>query len=284
MSVTSKKLHKMKKKIALLFSCLWLLVSCAEVPVTGRSQLRLVNNAELYALSFQAYNQFLQENRVVSNAPQAATVKSVGNKLRAAIETYMRQNNMSQVLEGYKWEFNLVEDKNINAFCMPGGKVVVFTGILPVTQDETGLAVVMGHEIAHAIAEHGNERTSQGLLANGLLQAGSIATQTNPKMAYQLALQAAGLGTQLGLLAYGRKQESEADEIGLIMMAMAGYDPRAAVPFWQRMAAQGNGQQPPEFLSTHPSSQTRISRLQKLMPKALEYYQGNGAAAAAGNK
>ncbi len=274
----------MKKKIALLFSCLWLLVSCAEVPVTGRSQLRLVNNAELYALSFQAYNQFLQENRVVSNAPQAATVKSVGNKLRAAIETYMRQNNMSQVLEGYKWEFNLVEDKNINAFCMPGGKVVVFTGILPVTQDETGLAVVMGHEIAHAIAEHGNERTSQGLLANGLLQAGSIATQTNPKMAYQLALQAAGLGTQLGLLAYGRKQESEADEIGLIMMAMAGYDPQAAVPFWQRMAAQGNGQEPPEFLSTHPSSQTRISRLQKLMPKALEYYQGNGAEAAAGNK
>jgi predicted Zn-dependent protease len=274
----------MKKKIALLFSCLWLLVSCAEVPVTGRSQLRLVNNAELYALSFQAYNQFLQENRVVSSAPQAATVRSVGNKLRAAIETYMRQNNMAQVLEGYKWEFNLVDDKNINAFCMPGGKVVVFTGILPVTQDETGLAVVMGHEIAHAIAEHGNERTSQGLLANGLLQAGSIVTQTNPKMAYQLALQAAGLGTQLGLLAYGRKQESEADEIGLIMMAMAGYDPRAAVPFWQRMAAQGNGQEPPEFLSTHPSSQTRISRLQKLMPKALEYYKGNGVEAAAGNK
>jgi predicted Zn-dependent protease len=244
----------------------------------------LVNNSELYALSFQAYNQFLQENRVVSNAPQAATVKNVGNKLRVAIEAYMRQNNMAQVLEGYKWEFNLVDDKNINAFCMPGGKVVVFTGILPVTQDETGLAVVMGHEIAHAIAEHGNERTSQGLLANGLLQAGSIAVQSNPGMAYQLALQAAGLGTQLGLLAYGRKQESEADEIGLIMMAMAGYDPRAAVPFWQRMAAQGNGQEPPEFLSTHPSSQTRISRLQKLMPKALEYYKGNGVEAAAGNK
>jgi predicted Zn-dependent protease len=272
----------MKKKIALLFSCLWLLVSCAEVPVTGRSQLRLVNNAELYALSFQAYNQFLQENQVVSNAPQAATVKSVGNKLRAAIETYMRQNNMSQVLEGYKWEFNLVEDKNINAFCMPGGKVVVFTGILPVTQDETGLAVVMGHEIAHAIAEHGNERTSQGLLANGLLQAGTIATQSNPKMAYQLALQAAGLArsSAAGLRPQAGvgSRRNRPD-----MMAMAGYDPRAAVPFWQRMAAQGNGQEPPEFLSTHPSSQTRISRLQKLMPKALEYYQGNGAAAA-GNK
>ncbi len=274
----------MKKKIAIVFSCVWLLVSCAEVPLTGRRQLRLVNNSELYSLSFQAYNQFLQENRVVSSSAQATTVKNVGNKLRAAIETYMRQNNMSSVLEDYKWEFNLVEDKNINAFCMPGGKVVVFTGILPVTQDETGLAVVMGHEIAHAIAEHGNERTSQGLLANGLLQAGSIAVNTNPSMAYQLALQAAGLGTQLGLLAYGRKQESEADEIGLIMMAMAGYDPRAAVPFWQRMGAQSQGQAPPEFLSTHPSHENRINRLQKLMPKALEYYNAGSAGAAIGNK
>jgi predicted Zn-dependent protease len=275
----------MKKKIAVAFSCVWLLMSCAEVPLTGRRQLRLVNNSELYALSFQAYTQFLQENQVVSSSAQAATVKNVGNKLRVAIETYMRQNNMSAVLEDYKWEFNLVEDKNINAFCMPGGKVVVFTGILPVTQDETGLAVVMGHEIAHAIAEHGNERTSQGLLANGLLQAGSISVNTNPTMAYQLALQAAGLGTQLGLLAYGRKQESEADEIGLIMMAMAGYDPKAAVPFWQRMGAQSQGQAPPEFLSTHPSHENRISRLQKLIPKAMEYYNGgNGAGAAVGNK
>lgn len=274
----------MKQKFIIAFSFVWLMVSCAEVPLTGRKQLRLVGNSELYALSFQAYNQFLQQNQVVNNSAQAATVRSVGNKLRVAIETYMRQNNMSEVLDDYKWEFNLVQDENINAFCMPGGKVVVFTGILPVTQNETGLAVVMGHEIAHAIAEHGNERTSQGLLANGLLQAGSIAVDTNPKMAYQIAMQAAGLGGQLGMLAYGRKQESEADEIGLIMMAMAGYDPRAAVPFWERMAAQGKGQAPPEFLSTHPSPQNRINHLQKLMPKALKYYKGAGAEEAIGNK
>ncbi len=274
----------MKKKFLIAFSLVWLMVSCAKVPLTGRSQLRLVSNQELYALSFQAYNQFLQQNPVVSNSSQAAMVKNVGNKLRSAIETYMRQNNLTEV-EGYKWEFNLVQDDNVNAFCMPGGKVVVFTGILPVTQNETGLAVVMGHEIAHAIAEHGNERASQGLVANGLLQAGSIVAGSNPSVANQVVLQAAGLGGQLGLLAYGRKQETEADEIGLTIMAMAGYDPRAAVPFWERMNAQSKGQAPPEFLSTHPSPESRINRLQRLMPRALEYYRGGSAdPAAAGNR
>lgn len=270
------------KKVAIAFSLIWLLVSCAEVPVTGRRQLRLVSNQELYNLSFQAYSQFLQQHQVVSSSSQANTVKTVGNRIRTAVETYMRQNNISNQLEGYKWEFNLVDDKQVNAFCMPGGKVVVYTGIMPVAQTDAGLAVVMGHEIAHAIAEHGNERTSQGLLANGLLQAGSIVVGQDPTLSRQIALQAAGVGTQLGLLSFSRKQESEADEIGLIFMAMAGYDPKESVPFWQRMASTSQGGEPPEFMSTHPSHDTRISRLQKAIPKAMQYYKG-GSSGGAGN-
>lgn len=274
----------MKKKIAIVFSCLWLLASCAEVPLTGRKQLKLVSDSELYALSFQAYNQFLQQNNVASGTKEAKMVKDVGYRIRDAVERFMTQNNLEAQLDNYRWEFNTVQDKNVNAFAMPGGKVVVFTGILPVAQNETGLAVVMGHEIAHAIAAHGNERASQGLLANGLLQAGSVLANANPQLTSQLLLQAAGVGTQLGLLAYGRKQELEADQLGLIFMAMAGYDPRAAIPFWERMGQAGGGQEPPEFLSTHPSHQNRIKRLQKLIPKAMEYYKPGAGIDAAGNK
>jgi predicted Zn-dependent protease len=264
------------KKILLAFTLIWTMVSCAEVPITGRKQLKLVSDSELNAMSFQAYNEFLQQNKVVRNSKETAMVKEVGTRIQRAVETYMRQNNLTEMLQGFKWEFNLVEDNTVNAWCMPGGKVVVYTGILPIAQNEEGLAVVMGHEIAHAIAAHGNERASQGLLANGLLQAGSIAVGQNPTLAKQLVLQAAGVGTQLGILAYGRNQESEADHIGLIFMAMAGYDPNASIPFWQRMAKNSQGQAPPEFLSTHPSSETRIKDLQKLIPKAMKYYNKGG--------
>lgn len=265
------------RKIILAFALVWSMVSCSEVPITGRKQLKLVSDAELNAQAFTAYKQFLQENKVVSsNSSQTAMVKEVGVKIQRAVETYMRQNNLTNLIEGFKWEFNLVDDPTVNAWCMPGGKVVVYTGILPIAQNEEGLAVVMGHEIAHAIAAHGNERASQGLLANGLLQGGSILAGQNPTLTNQILLQAAGVGTQLGLLAYGRNQESEADHIGLIFMAMAGYDPNASVPFWQRMAQSSKGQAPPEFLSTHPSSETRIRDLQKLIPKAMKYYKQGG--------
>jgi predicted Zn-dependent protease len=263
------------RKTIIAFSFIWLMVSCAEVPVTGRRQLKLVSDSELNAQSFTAYRQFLQENKVVQSSREANMVKEVGTKIQRAVETYMRQNNMAEQLQGYKWEFNLVQDPTVNAWCMPGGKVVVYSGILPVTQDETGLAVVMGHEIAHAIAAHGNERASQGLLANGLLQGGSILAGQNPTLTKQIIMQAAGAGTQLGLMAYGRNQESEADHIGLIFMAMAGYDPNAAIPFWQRMAKSG-GASPPEFLSTHPSPETRIKDLEKLIPKAMKYFKQGG--------
>ncbi|MDO1448119.1 M48 family metallopeptidase [Rhodocytophaga aerolata] len=263
------------RKIIVAFSVLWLMVSCAEVPVTGRRQLKLVSDSELNAQSFAAYKQFLQENKVVQSSREANMVKEVGTRIQRAVEMYMRQNNLTEQIAGYKWEFNLVQDQNVNAWCMPGGKVVVYSGILPVAQDEAGLAVVMGHEIAHAIAAHGNERASQGLLSNGLLQGGSILAGQNPTLTKQIIMQAAGVGTQLGLLAYGRNQESEADHIGLIFMAMAGYDPNAAVPFWQRMSKAG-GASPPEFLSTHPSPETRIKDLEKLIPKAMKYYQKGG--------
>lgn len=267
------------RKIILVFALIWLSVSCTEVPVTGRRQLKLVSDQELYAASFQSYDQFLKENKVVTGTKEANMVKNVGIKIQKAVEQYMAQKNLSNQISNFKWEFNLVNDKNINAWCMPGGKVVVYSGILPVAQDETGLAVVMGHEIAHAIAQHSNERTSQTLLANNLLQGGSILAG-NSGMVSQVLLQAAGAGTQLGLLKFSRNQESEADEIGLIFMAMAGYDPNESVKFWQRMSqatgAAGGGA-PPEFLSTHPSDDTRIKDLQKLIPKAMKYYNKSGS-------
>ena len=185
----------------------------------------------------------------------------------------MAQNNLSAELEGFQWEFNLIQDDQVNAWAMAGGKTVVYTGILPVAQNETGLAVVMGHEIAHAIAKHGNERMSQQLAQ----QFGGVTLQalagTQPGTAQNLLMTVYGAGSTLGLLKYGRTQETEADRLGLIFMAMAGYDPAQAVPFWERMEAKAGGQAPPEFLSTHPSAGTRLSNLQKFIPEAKKYYR-----------
>ena len=260
---------------AILFSCLVFIPSCATVPVTGRSQLSLIPSDTLLSMSFQQYSQFLQENRLSTNTEQTQMVKRVGVRIQSAVEQYFSQHNMAQELRDYQWEFNLVENKEVNAWCMPGGKVVVYTGILPLTQDETGLAVVMGHEIAHAIAQHGNERMSQGLLVELGGMALSEALQSRPQKTQQLWMTAFGLGAQVGaILPYSRLQETEADHIGLIFMAMAGYDPRAAIDFWQRMAQSG-GAGVPEFLSTHPSDETRIRNIQEFTPEALQYYQGN---------
>lgn len=246
-------------------------MACATVPITGRRQLALVSSAEMQQMSYASYRQVLDTARVLNNNQNAAMVKRVGQRIQRAVEQYMAQNNLSQQLAGYAWEFNLIQDPQVNAWCMPGGKVVVYTGILPVTRDETGLAVVMGHEIAHAIAKHGDERMSQGLLqqvGGATLQA---ALGSNPSLTNNLFLTAFGAGSQLGMLAYGRKQESEADRLGLIFMAMAGYDPQQAVPFWERMSAGKGGQAPPEFLSTHPSDQTRIADLKRYLPEAQKY-------------
>jgi predicted Zn-dependent protease len=228
----------------------------------------------MLSMSTQQYGDFLKGNKVSADAAQIQLVKKVGQKIQSAVEQYFRQNNLSDQLAGYNWEFNLVESKEVNAWCMPGGKVVVYTGILPVTKNETGLAVVLGHEISHAVAEHGSERMSQGLLAQLGGMALSEALSSKPEATKQLWMSVFGMGAQYGaLLPFGRTQESEADHLGLIFMSMAGYDPNEALIFWQRMAAQKQGSEaPPEFMSTHPSDETRIGQIKEELPEALKYY------------
>jgi predicted Zn-dependent protease len=253
---------------------LFALAACTTVPITGRSQLNLIPGSSMMSMSLQEYDKFLKENRLSTNQTQVAMVKGVGARVQHAVERYFASIGMSGRLSGYQWEFNLVEDKEVNAWCMPGGKVVVYTGILPVTQGEAGLAVVMAHEIAHAVAEHGNERMSQGLLAQfgGMALAEALAAR--PEATRNLWMSAYGVGVQYGaILPYSRVQENEADHLGLIFMAMAGYDPNEAVNLWQRMAAQKGGAAPPEFLSTHPSDASRIANIRKLIPEAMRYYK-----------
>jgi len=247
-------------------------ISCSTVPLTGRSQLNMIPDSEMLAMSFQQYGQFLNENPLSNNQANVEMVKRAGLKIQLAVEDYMAQNNLSENLEGYSWEFNLVENDQVNAWCMPGGKVVVYTGILPITQDEAGLAVVMGHEIAHAIAEHGNERMSQQLLQQAGAVGLMVAMKDEPVQTQALWLGVYGVGTTVAvMLPYSRTHESEADHLGLIFMAMAGYNPQQAPEFWKRMAA-GKESEPPEFLSTHPSDQTRINDLNSWMPEAMKYY------------
>ena len=248
---------------------------CSTVPITGRSQLSLIPASEMNALSFSQYSEFIKTNNLSTNNAQVDMVKRVGGKIQKAVETYFAEKNLSKELDGYAWEFNVVESEEVNAWCMPGGKVVVYTGILPITKDETGLAVVMGHEIAHAIAQHGGERMSQGLLQQLGGVALSVALQNEPETTQNIFMAAYGVGTTVGvMLPFSRTHESEADHLGLIFMAMAGYDPNAAVDFWTRMAANSQGA-PPEWLSTHPSNRTRIADIKKLLPEALQYYNKN---------
>ncbi len=248
---------------------------CSTVPITGRSQLNLISSGEMNSMSFQQYDEFLKQNKLSSNTSDVEMVKRIGARIQKSVETYFAQHNLSKELDGYQWEFNLVESNEVNAWCMPGGKVVVYTGILPVAKDETGLAVVMGHEIAHAVAQHGNERMSQGLLQQLGGVALAIALKDQPETTQSIFMTAYGIGSTVGImLPFSRTHESEADHLGLIFMAMAGYNPNAAVDFWTRMAANSQGA-PPEWLSTHPSNETRIADIKKLIPEALEYYKPN---------
>jgi predicted Zn-dependent protease len=251
-----------------------LLTACSTVPVTGRSQLSLIPGSSMLSMSAQQYGTFLKENKLSQDQQQVTTVKRVGTRIQGAVERYFASSGLQDYLKKYNWEFNLVEDKQVNAWCMPGGKVVVYTGIMPIARDDAGLAVVMGHEIAHAIAEHGNERMSQGLLAQLGGTALSTALATQPDATRQLWMSVYGVGAQYGaLMPYGRMQESEADHLGLVFMTMAGYDPNAAVGFWERMAAQKGGKAPPEFLSTHPADATRIANIKRLIPEVLAKYR-----------
>jgi predicted Zn-dependent protease len=263
----------MKRAILILIGVAGLVYACTRVPITGRRQINLIPESTLQSMALQEYQSFLSTNRAISTTSNkdAEMVRRVGQRIAAAVTSYMKSNGMGNEVANYQWEFNLVNNKEVNAWCMPGGKVVVYTGLLPVTQNETALACVMGHEIAHAIARHGNERMSQGLVAQGIQVAGAVALNKNPT-AQNLFLQAFNVGGSMGMMAYSRQNELEADHLGLIFMAMAGYNPQESVPFWQRMSNAG-GSKPPELLSTHPSDDKRIAQLQRLMPEAMRYYK-----------
>jgi len=258
--------------ISLIIVILFLSLSCTTVPITGRQQFSILPNSAMISMSLQQYNEFLKNNKISSNQEQTQMVKKVGRKIQMAVEQYFTDKNMSYALKDYKWEFNLIESEEKNAWAMPGGKVVVYEGILPITKNEAGLAVVMGHEIAHAIAKHGNERMSQGLIAQMGGMALSKAMAEKPEKTRQLWMTVFGVGAQFGvMLPFSRLQETEADHLGLIFMAIAGYDPDEAVEVWKRMAQMKEGQTPPKFLSTHPSNETRIRKIKETIPKAKQY-------------
>lgn len=264
--------HSLKVKL-LVLSGLLFLSGCAEVEITGRKQFILVPPSTMNSMSFQSYREFLSTHKLSINAEQTQMVKRVGGRIQNAVEQYCEEYGILDQLEGYEWEFNLVEDPNLNAWCMPGGKVVVYTGILPVAQGESGLAVVMGHEIAHAFAKHGAERMTQSLLVKMGGIALSTAMKNRPEQTKNLFMQSYGVGTTLGVLKYSRTHENEADHLGMVFMAMAGYNPEEAINFWQRMSEQKKGSRPLEFLSTHPADNTRIQNLKDLLPEAMTYYK-----------
>lgn len=250
------------------------MLGCTTNPMTGRRSLQIANNSELNAASFQQYKATLNKSKVVQGTASALMVKKVGLKIQKAAEQYYKSIGRSEALADYRWEFNLIDENQANAWCMPGGKVAVYTGILPITKTETGLAVVIGHEVAHALAGHGNSRVSQAMIAQygGALLGSAISNKNWSAVFGQLY----PIGTGVAMKAYGRNQELEADEMGLYLMAMAGYDPREAQPFWQRMEAASGESRVPSFLSTHPSPVTRRADIEKHLSKALEYYKNAG--------
>jgi predicted Zn-dependent protease len=261
-------------KLLSIFCFLIFVYSCATVPVTGRKQLDLVSSSEINAMSATQYQEVIKKGPLSTNAEQTAMIKRVGARIQKGVEQYMASKGWSDQLAGFNWEFNLIQDdKTVNAWCMPGGKVAFYTAILPICKDENGVAVVMGHEVAHAIANHGRERMSQGLIEQLGLSSLSAAMGQNPSATSQLFMQAVGMGSEIGMLKFSRTHESEADHIGLIFMAMAGYDPNNAPAFWKRMVEMNKGEKPPEFLSTHPSDETRIKDLEGWMPEAMGYYK-----------
>ena len=263
-----KAKHVIFSALALLF-----IISCSKVPITGRRQMKLLPEAKLITLANQEYNKFLAANTVLPATDSSVIlVKKVGGRISAEITKFLTQQKQTKRIAGFKWEFNVVKSSTVNAWCMPGGKVVVYTGLLPVTQNEAGLAVVMGHEIAHAIAQHGNERMSQQLAIQMGGTALAVAMETQPGQTANIFNQVYGVSSTLGALAYSRRHESEADKLGLCFMAMAGYDPNAAVTFWERMSKTG-GQAPPQILSTHPSDEARIKEIKEYLPKAMKYYK-----------
>lgn len=265
----------MKKSTSILCLLFSLLVvqSCTRVPITGRRQTNLLPESDLMAMALTNYKEVLSQSKIVNTGANVESVNRVGGRISKAVTDYMNTHGFADRVANYNWQFSVIDDPTVNAWCMPGGKVAFYTGILPLCQDENGIAVVMGHEIAHAIARHGNERMSQGLMLQLGGVALDVATSTKPEETRQLFQLAYGVGANVGvMLPYSRKHESEADRMGLIFMSMAGYNPNQAPLFWERMSKVG-GSKPPVLLSTHPTDEKRIADLKKNMPEALKYYK-----------
>lgn len=261
------------KKGIIAFTIIALFSQCAKVPITGRRQLKLLPTSQMKAMSFSQYEQVKTESALLPDSdPRTALIKKVGAKISDAVTRFMNTNGLKDRVSEFEWEFNLTEENTVNAWCMPGGKVMFYTGILPICDGEDGIAVVMGHEIAHAIARHGNERMSQQMTVQGIGTLGAIGASTQSPAIQTIFNQSFGVGSQLGLLAFSRKNESEADKLGLVFMTMAGYEPSKAAEFWQRMAAAKDGASAqPEFMSTHPSDERRIKDIQEYLPEARKW-------------
>jgi len=246
-------------------------ISCSTVPITGRQRVNLVSDSQILPASFAQYEGFLKEKKLSTNVKKTKEVKEVGAKISQAVDRFMRANGMIAEANSYCWEFNLIEDKTVNAWCLPGGKVVFYTGILPICKNTDGIAAVMGHEVAHAFAKHGQERmtTAYGQQLGGIAVAiGTTSEDPKTRMLWNTIY---GVGSQVGMLAYSRTHETEADKLGMVFMIMAGYNPEEAINVWIRMSQRSNSKVPPEFLSTHPSNQTRIANLKAYLPTARAY-------------
>ncbi len=269
---------KTPSKRLLFFSLSLLLMvwACTQVPFTDRKQVTgIYDTQQVLAMSYQSYKHVLDSAVLSQDKEKVDMIKRVGERIEAAAVKILTDRGQADVLNGFEWDYNLIDnDTLVNAWCMPGGKVAFYTAILPICQNDEGVAVVMGHEIAHAIAKHGQERMNQAALQQQAMGLTGAAIGADPGLAEQLVYYGIGYGSQFGMLAYSRTHESEADEIGLYLMAAAGYDPRVAPEFWERMSG-GGGQEPPEFMSTHPNHSTRIQKLNELIPKAMEYYPGD---------
>lgn len=260
------------KKLAALLCVVYALSACSIVPLTGRSQLAIFTTQDLMPLVKDEYKETLTDSKVLTSTAEGQQIVKVGNKMAEAVETYLKEQGYDSLVNELDWEFNLLEDEEVNAWCMPGGKVAFYTGILPFTRDETGIAVIMGHELAHAVANHAGERMSQEILFELGVGTIDLAMGQDPTLTQELLLLSVGIASDLKLLSFSRKHELEADRMGLIFMAMAGYDPREAPLFWGRMA-EDSEDEGLQFLSTHPGHTKRMERLNSLLPEAIAIYE-----------
>lgn len=261
---------KKLQRISVLILSMFVLYSCSTVPITGRKRVNVVSDSEILPASFAQYEGFLKENKISANKKMSDEVKSVGLRISGAVDRFMRANGMTKEADSYRWEFNLIEDKTVNAWCMPGGKVVFYTGILPICENTDGIGAVMGHEVAHAFAKHGQERmtSAYGQQIGGMAVAlGSSGQDEKTQLIWNTIY---GVGSQVGMLAYSRTHETEADKLGMVFMIMAGYNPEEAINVWIRMSQQTGAKSQPEFLSTHPSNETRIADLKAYLPTAID--------------